>query len=287
MVSTPDGADVARAGRDAGRHAGRAARSTPVRVAARAGIAANGVLHLLIGWLAVQVALGSGGQADQSGALGALAAEPLGRLLLWVLVVGFAAVVLWRVLSAVQGFGYIADGRKRTTKRVVAGGQAVVYAVLAVAAATTALSGRSSSGGGGRATAGLLGLPGGQVITALVGLGVLAGGAVLVRNGWTAAFLEDQDLSGADARMRRLDVRTGQLGHIAKGVAIAVLGVLLGLAALTVDPGRANGLDSALKTLREQPYGVFLLVAVGLGIACYGVFCFLDARYHRVSDAQE
>lgn len=74
-----------------------------MRVAARAGIAANGVVHLLIGWLAVRIALGSGGQADQNGALGAIAAEPAGRVLLWVLVVGFAAVVLWRTVSAVWG----------------------------------------------------------------------------------------------------------------------------------------------------------------------------------------
>lgn len=282
MVSTPDAADVSQAGRKAGRGARDAAHSTPVRVAARAGIAANGVVHLLIGWLAVRIALGSGGQADQNGALGAIAAEPAGRVFLWVLVVGFAAVVLWRTVSAVWGFAYIGDGTKRTVKRVVAGGQAVVYAVLAVTAATTAISGRTSGGGGGRATAGLLGLPGGQVLTALLGLGVLIGGGVMAWNGYRTTFTEDQDLGGADTRLRRINARTGQAGYIAKGIAIGVLGILLGVAALTFDPQRANGLDSALKTLREQPYGVFLLVAVGVGIACYGVFCFLDALYHRV-----
>ncbi|MEV1291480.1 DUF1206 domain-containing protein [Pseudonocardia sp. NPDC049635] len=279
MVRTPDAADVARAGRGAR----DVAHSTPVRLAARVGIAANGVLHLLIGWLAVQVALGSGGQADQNGALGAIAAEPLGRALLWVLVVGFAAVVLWRSVSAMWGFGYLGDRKKQLAKRFVSAGLAVVYLVLAVAAATTAIRGRASSGSGGEATAGLLGLPGGQIITALVGVGVLVAGGVMVWNGWTKRFLEDQDLAGADTRARRLNARTGQVGFIAKGIAVGVLGILLGVAALTFDPQRANGLDSALKALREQPYGVFLLIAVGVGIACYGVFCFLDARYHRVT----
>ncbi|ANY05719.1 DUF1206 domain-containing protein [Pseudonocardia sp. HH130630-07] len=283
MVSTPDAADVSRASRKAGRGARDAAHSTPVRVAARVGIASNGVLHLLIGWLAVQVALGSGGQADQNGALGAIAAEPIGRVFLWVLVVGFVAVVVWRSVSAVWGFGYVGSRAKQLTKRAVCAGQAVVYAVLAVAAGTTAVQGRASSGGGGQATAGLLGLPGGQIITALVGLGVLIGGGVMVYQGWNKAFLEDQDLSGAPSGIRRLNARSGQAGYIAKGVAIGVLGVLLGVAALTFDPSRANGLDSALKALRDQPYGVFVLVAVGLGIACYGVFCFVDARYHRVT----
>ncbi|MFP5070695.1 DUF1206 domain-containing protein [Pseudonocardia nantongensis] len=283
MVSTPDASDVSRVGRKAGRGARDVAHSMPVRIAARGGIGANGVLHLLIGWLAMQIALGSGGQADQSGALGAIAADPLGRMVLWVLVVGFAAVVLWRAVSAVWGFGYLGDRNRRLTKRLISAGLAVVYAALAVLAATTALSGRTSSGGGGQATAGLLGLPGGQVITALVGLGVLVGGGVMIWNGWQKNFLEDQDLSGAGRRKQRLNVRTGQIGFIAKGIAIGVLGILLGVAALTVDPQRANGVDSALKALREQPYGVFLLIAVGLGIACYGIFCFLDARYHRVT----
>lgn len=283
MVDTPDASDVSRAGRRAGRGARDVAHSTPVRAAARVGIAANGVLHLLIGWLAVQVALGSGGSADQGGALTAIAAEPAGRVLLWVLVVGFAAMVLWRAVSAVWGFGYVGDRARALARRAVSAGLAVVYAVLAVAAATTALNGRSSSGGGGQATAGLLGLPGGQVLTALVGLGVLVGGGVMVANGWRTRFTEDQDLSGADRRIRRLNARTGQVGFVAKGIAVGVLGILLGVAALTFDPRRANGLDSALRALREQPYGVFVLVAVGVGIACYGVFCFVDARYHRVT----
>ena len=282
MVDVVDAEDVSRAAASAGSSAKDVAHSTPVRIAARVGIACNGVLHLLIGYLAVQVALGSGGQADQNGALATIAAEPVGRVFLWVLVVGFAAVVLWRTVSAIWGFGYL-DRTKMITKKAVSAGQAVVYAALAVAAATTAVQGRSSGGGGGQATAGLLGLPGGQALVGLVGLGVLVGGGVLVYQGWTSGFTEDQDLGGADRRARTLNERTGQVGFVAKGIAIGVLGVLIGVAALTFDPQKANGLDSALKTLREQPFGVYLLIAVGIGIACYGVFCFFDARYHRVA----
>ncbi len=279
MAGVGNTSDVAA---QAGSSARDAARSRPVRIAARVGIASNGVLHLLIGYLAVQVALGSGGQADQNGALTTIASEPAGRLFLWVLVVGFAAVVLWRVVSAIWGFGYVGDRTKQLTKRAVSAGQAVVYAALAVAAATTAVQGRSSGGGGGEAGAGVLGLPGGQLLLGLVGVGVLVAGGVLVYQGWTSGFTEDQDLSGADRRARRLNKRTGQVGFVAKGIAIGVLGVLVVVAAWTFDPQKANGLDSALKALREQPFGVFLLIAVGIGIACYGVFCFFDARYHRV-----
>jgi hypothetical protein len=146
----------------------------------------------------------------------------------------------------------------------------------------TAVSGGSSGNGGSQATAGLLGLPGGQVLVALVGIGVVIGGGVMIYEGWKKKFLEDQDLTGADPHARRADERTGQIGYIAKGIAIGVLGILIVTAAVKFDPQQANGLDSALRTLREQPFGVFLLIAVAIGIAAYGVFCFLDAKYHKV-----
>ena len=66
------------------------------------------------------------------------------------------------------------------------------------------------------------------------------------------------------------------------GVFVGVVGVLVTLAAITFDPQKANGLDAALKTLAAQPFGAVILTAVALGLACYGVFLFLDARYHRV-----
>jgi hypothetical protein len=277
--------DVAGRAREAvpSRHdAQRVGRSEPVRKGARAGIAANGVLHLLIAWLALQVAIGGGGQADQSGALTTIASQPFGRVFLWVLFVGFVCVVIWRLTSAAFGFGYVDDDRKKLVKRLTSAGQGIVYAGLAVATAKAAVSGRSEGGGGSKATAGLLGLPGGQIIVAVVGVGVVIGGGVMVWNGWKKKFTEDQDLSGADRHARTLDERSGQIGFIAKGVAFGVLGVLVVSAAVKFDPQEANGLDSALKTLAAQPFGVVLLIAVAIGIAAYGVFCFFDARYHRV-----
>jgi hypothetical protein len=282
--STADGTfgQVKDAGRTAHRHAAKAGRSEPVRKGARVGIAANGVLHLLIAWLALQVALGGGGQADQSGALTTIAAQPFGVVLLWLLFVGFVCVVVWRVTTALFGFGYVTDDKKKLVKRLVCAGQAVVYAVLAAATATTAINGRTQGGGGSSATAGVLGLPGGQIIVGIVGVGIVVGGGVMVWHGWKKKFTEDQDLAGADRHARTVNERTGQVGYIAKGIAIGVLGVLVVSAAVRFDPAEANGLDSALKALAAQPFGVVLLAVVALGIAAYGVFCFFDARYHRV-----
>jgi hypothetical protein len=48
------------------------------------------------------------------------------------------------------------------------------------------------------------------------------------------------------------------------------------------DASKANGLDPALKGLAGQPFGMILLAIVAVGLAAYGVFCFFDAKYHRV-----
>jgi hypothetical protein len=58
--------------------------------------------------------------------------------------------------------------------------------------------------------------------------------------------------------------------------------VLVVIAAIRFRPDESSGLDGALKALAAQPYGVLLLIVVALGLAAYGVFCFFDARYHRV-----
>jgi hypothetical protein len=104
----------------------------------------------------------------------------------------------------------------------------------------------------------------------------------MVVRGWQKAFTEDIDLPATNQLARTLTVRSGQLGTMAKGVAVVIIGVLVALAGLTSQPARAEGLDAALKTLASQPFGPVLLVVIAAGLASFGVYCFFDARYHRV-----
>lgn len=256
-------------------------RSRPVQVGARVGLVAYGVTHLLIAWLALQIAFGGGGQqASQSGAFEELAGTTLGRLLLWVLAAGFVAVALWRLGQAIAGFSYEDDRTTRLRKRASSGARAVLFAALAVLATRTAL-GSGGGGGGQKATAGLLGVPGGQLLVGAIGLAVLAAGVVKAYAGWTRRFRDDMDLP-SDRRARDLAVRSGQVGFIARGIATALVGGLVVVAAVRFQPNEASGLDAALRTLAGQPFGPWLLSPVAVGLAVYGVFCFFDARYHRV-----
>lgn len=282
MASAASSGSVSSSAESVNRSAKQVATSRPVKIAARVGILAYGVTHLLIGGLALQVAFGSGGQADQSGAFGALAQQPFGRVLLWVLVVGFVAVALWRLELAIWGYSYVSDRTKYIRKRVVSAVKVVIFLVLAVLAGQFAV-GAAGGGGGGQqaATAGVFGLPGGQFIVGAVGLVILVVGVVKVVEGWQKKFLDDMELP-SDRRARAVAERTGQVGSVAKGVSIGLIGVLVVVAAIRFRPEEAAGLDAALKGLAEQPFGPYLLVVVALGLVSYGVFCFFDARYHRV-----
>jgi hypothetical protein len=272
---------VTSAAQSANQNAQQAARSRPVKIGARVGILAYGITHLLIGWLALQIAFGQGGeQANQNGAFQTIAEQPFGKFLLWVLVIGFVAAALWRLEQAVWGYSYVSDKKKAVRKRAISAAKAVLFAVLAFLAGRTAVG---SGGGDGQqqATAGVLGLPGGQFLVGLAGLIILGVGIYKIVEGWQTKFTEDMDLP-SDQKARQVAIRTGQAGYIGRGIATGIVGVLVVLAAVRFNPGEAAGLDAALKTLAQQPFGPYLLILVALGFICFGVFSFFDARYHRV-----
>ncbi|MFE5338000.1 DUF1206 domain-containing protein [Isoptericola sp. NPDC056573] len=269
--------DPARAARRTSRSAND---STALQALARAGYVASGVLHLLLGWLAVRLAFGSsGGNADQQGALRELADAPGGALLLWLTAAGFAGLALWQLTEAVAGVPGT-DKAKQVGARAKAAAKAVLYGVLAGTAVRVATG---SSGGGSEEglTADLMRAPAGRWLAAVVGLVIVGVGVFHVVKGWRKSFRDDLRATGGGG-VGQAVVRLGQVGYMAKGIALGVLGGLFVAAAVTADPEKAGGLDDALRTIREQPFGVVLLVATGLGIAAYGVYSFARARYARL-----
>ena len=265
--------------------AGRAGDSDALEGLARVGLIAYGVVHLLVAWLALQLAWGGGGgSADQSGAMATLAEQPFGKALLWVLAVGLVALALWQLAevlrhrAGLQGSG---DARKKAAGKVAkAVAKTLVYAFLAYTAFRFATgAGQSSSGQQQSAVAGVFGWPAGRFLVGLAALVVIGVGVYHVRKGVTKHFLKEIDTAQASAAQRRLIERLGVVGYPAKGVALALVGGLLGWAAITFDPAKASGLDGAMRTLLDAPFGKALLTLVALGIAAFGVFVFFRARY--------
>ena len=241
--------------------------------AARAGYAVSGALHIALGLLIARIGFGGGGEeASSSQALSSLSENTFGAVILWFAVGAFAALALWQVADAMR-----ADEEAKDRVKAVA--KAGVYAVLAFTAATIAMG--SSGGGGDSQAQGIvataLGWPGGQLIVGAVAAAILGAGVFHVVKGARKKFLED--LRGVPTRSGRAVRGLGMTGYIAKGVALGVVGVLFGYAAVTADPDKAEGLDGAVKSLLDLPGGQVIVILVGLGFAAYGLYSLVRARY--------
>jgi hypothetical protein len=247
----------------------------PVLIAV--GLVSYGIVHLVLAWISAQVALSGGGGEDASGtgALKELGRQPFGLVLLWVMAIGLLALVPWQVVEAVGGKAG-ADPKDQLKDRGRAIGRALVYLVLGVTAVRIALGAGSGSGGDAEQTisARLMSVPFGRVLVVAVGVVVLAVGISQIVKGVRKKFVED-DLAGG---VSNGVVVLGRVGWIAKGIALGLVGLLFVWAAIQHDPEEAGGMDAALGTLRDQPFGPVLLLAMALGFVAFGVYCLAWAR---------
>ncbi|RYG78972.1 DUF1206 domain-containing protein [Yimella sp. RIT 621] len=252
--------------------------SKVVECGARVGFAASGLLHLLMAWIAVRIAWSKGGgSADQTGALGNLSGQPGGKVILWVLVVGFVLLALWHLTEAATGSpGTEAKDRAKDAVQDVA--KTVLFMGLAWTTYKFASGGSSSSSGNTRDfTAKLMHQPFGRVLVAIIGLVILGVGAYHLYKGWTEKFREDLQGNPGDAV-----IHAGRIGYVAKGIALAIVGGLFVVGGAKGSTKETTGLDGALRTLLEQPFGKILLTVVALGIACYGIYSFACAKFAKV-----
>ena len=270
------------AARKTGRGAKRVADSRWFELTARAGFVGSGIVHLLIGYLAILLGVGnasSGSETDQSGALQQLAAVPGGVVLLWIVVVGCAALTLRLVVEAVVGGR--TDSARAWGNRLKNVGKAVVYGLIAYSAASYAVgAGTSSSGSSRSAAAKALATPGGVFLLLLVAAVAVAIGVGLVVIGCRRSFWKQ--LVRPRQPLDRVVTVLGVVGYVLKGIAVVVVGVLIAVAGFRSDPDQATGLDGAFDALRSMPGGVFVLVAIGIGFLAFGVFSFFRARYARL-----
>lgn len=260
---------------DARRAAREAANSRILAIAARAGFAASGLVHFMLGSLAISLAEHRGGEPDQSGAIAEVAKLPGGTIALWLTILGFAALGLWLLLQASLGVG--SRSKKRWARSLVSAGKALAYFALGWTALTFALGGSTDAPRSTRRTsAAILSLPGGQVLLILIGLVAAAIGAYFIHKGAMRGFRDD--ISVPDGPTGKGVVGLAMTGHLAKGVAIVVVGLLFVVAAVRVEPDNATGLDGALSSLAALPSGEIVLVAIGAGLIAYGFYSFVRAR---------
>jgi len=263
--------------------ADRATDSDAFEYAARAGFAVSGILHLLIAFIIGQIAFGSGGNADQSGALATLAGHTGGTVVLWVVAAGLVALGLWRIAEAIVGSkpGEGSGERRDDTpawKRAKSLGLAIVNFAIALSAARFAMgSGKQSSQQNAGLSAQMMQTGWGKAILIAVALGLIAVGGYHVYKGASKKFLKDLRVSGGNGV-----TAVGVAGYAAKGLVLAGAGVLVIIATLQADPSKASGFDAAVKALGHAPFGKVLLIVAAVGIAAFGAYSFVRSRYGRM-----
>ncbi|MFE1644180.1 DUF1206 domain-containing protein [Microbacterium sp. P01] len=257
-----------------------AQNSTALETLARAGYIVLGIVHVVIGLIAISSVASAGStEADQGGAMARIQQTPWGVALLWVIAVGLFALTIWQIAEALLERD--PDAKKKWAHRVKFLGTAVAYIAIAVTAIVYALGGRSDSSQSSQTlSAQLLASAGGVFALSLVGLIVAGIGIAFIVRGCTRAFTKHLALPGGTTK--KGIVAFGIVGYVAKGVAVAVTGVLFVVAAVTHDPQAAGGLDAALDSLAALPFGAAILWLVGAGLVLYGIFCFARARYARM-----
>ena len=251
---------------------------------ARAGLAARGVMYVLIGIIAVQVAIdGSHQEADRAGAVHLVAQTAFGSALLWLLVIGFGGMTLWRLSEA--AWGSPDSGGRKATKRLANLVRAVFYAVVTYGILKYALGiGQPSSSDNQSQdlTAAALKYQSGRVIVALAGVVVVCAALYVIYRAYTVKFLKHLRMGSASTRTRKIVTRLGQIGGVARGLVFGTIGVFLVIAAKDANPQQAKGIDSALRALAHTPLGPWLLVVVAVGLIMFGVYSWCEARWRAV-----
>jgi hypothetical protein len=267
----------------------QAGRSTTAQRLVLFGWAAKGVVYLALAWLVLQLAFGRAPQqASSRGALDWIAQTAPGVVAIVVLGVGLVAFALGRVLEVTV----LATPQIDTKDKVEAGVLAMLYVVLALSAFSILgiAGGRGASGGSGgqtqqQGTALLLGLPGGQVIVAAIGVAVIAFGAYSAYKGVKEKFLGTLRTGAMSPGVRSATKKIGTAAYVTRGIVFALIGWFLVQAALTYNPQEARGLDGALREVAEAPWGPAVLTGIALGLLCYGAFCLLESRYRRIGSS--
>ncbi|SEH48138.1 protein of unknown function [Mycolicibacterium rutilum] len=261
----------------------QATGSRVVEYVARSGYPVNGILHLLIAYLIVRIAMGVSGEADQTGALATIAAQRGGNISLWIVAFGLFALAAWRLAETVLGLhpGECTDADERHSpllNKLKAFGLALVYCALAVTAIQFALGAhRRGSEQAAGLSARLMQSDAGKAVLVVTGIVIAVIGGYFAYKGASRKFLDDLTVPGG-----RLITVLGVSGHVAEGAVLSLAGLSLIAASFLSEPARATGLDGAVKALGHGEFGKTILIVAALGFAAYGLYSFALTRYARM-----
>ncbi len=252
----------------------------------RVGYGVRGYLFFVLGLLSLQLALGRTSQTPGTqGAIALTAAQPFGKFLLIIMLIGLIFYVFWMLACSIFNVLRLPHDGKGTLKRVGFFFNALLYALL-IPTILSYVTGKSSASGGQSVQIQHLATtifrwPGGKWLIALIGLALLIGGAAYAYSGTRRDFDKEARSYSLTPTQVMWIKRLGRIGTVAVGAVVAVIGILFLLAFRQADPMKATGIDGALLALVRLPFGKVLLALIGLGLMAYGVFLALSALWLR------
>ncbi len=248
---------------------------------ARAGYGARGVVFLMVAALALFSGF-AGAEPDTNSALETLQQQPFGRVWIGLIGLGLAGFVVWRLAQSLANADGQDDDAKGYAIRAALFGSAITYAGLAMTSILMALQMSNGSGGSGGEegiAAWVMSQPFGRYLAGIIGIGFIIGGIVTAMKGIKRSFGRYLEL---DAEKNSPAVLISIYGLVARGVVFGIIGVLFLYAAFNVDPEQAGGMAEAMAWLRDLPLGGIIYAVVALGLAAFGIYNFVEARYRRI-----
>ncbi|MBE9099809.1 DUF1206 domain-containing protein [Vacuolonema iberomarrocanum] len=254
---------------------------------ARFGYGAKGLVYVVVGFLAFQAAFNWGGQTTGSrGAFWAIASQPFGKAMLFVVAVGLLGYVVWRFVQALKDPEHDDDGAGAWARRASYFVSGLIYGSLAIFAMRIVFGQPSSSGNGGSGNstaATLMSQPFGRWLVGFVGVAVIAYGFYCFYRAFSTKFRRKLKLHEMSEKEEKFSTRIAQFGLTSKGVVSVVIGYFFIQAAKTYDPSKARTTEGALQAIQQQPFGAWLMGLVALGLIAYGIHLGVQARYRRIS----
>ena len=241
---------------------------SPFLILTRIGFAARGLMYLIVAYLALRL----GRAADAEGALEYLNSGA-GRALLAAMAIGFAAYGVWRLADATLDLDGQGGDAKGVAVRLAHGASGFIHLWLGWETAEIVFGSRSGEEGreateAGAATA--MSLPGRRRAGA-GRRGRAAGGRRLpARPCAERRFLRRLAPAASNKGWVML---AGMLGYAARGAVFVIAAWLLYRAWSASSPAAAGGLGDVLTWLTGP------LRAVAAGLAAFGVFSLIEARY--------
>lgn len=254
----------------------------------RVGYVAKGIVFLCIGLLSASAAVGGNvGATDLRGMMHAIVQQSFGGALLGALIAGLVCYVVWLLLAAFANAGDVRNDAGGITARVRAVFLAVIYSGV-IAVAVEAFGGNTRNGGDDLAaqswTASALEQPFGSTIVVAIGAAILSAGLLECARAYREKFAEQLDLDRYSQAAQKWVVRFCSFGFAARGVVFAILGALIVRSGWQSDASKARGMTGALDAVIAQPFGRSLFAVGAIGLAAYGIYCCVKARYGRLGE---